>query len=85
MTEQLGNDKLATGGSRAKRSRRPSTQESQAKIGELAVKLFKDLQKIKEEESVVQTYDNVLTIIRDVLRLEGVDKEAGAQFRLEPG
>lgn len=42
MTEQLGNDSLATGGDRAKRSRRPSTQASQAIIGELAVKLFTD-------------------------------------------
>ena len=42
MTEQLGNDQLDTGGGRAKRSRRPSTRESQAKIGELAVKLFTD-------------------------------------------
>jgi len=37
-------------------------------------KLFKEIQKIKEEESVVQTYDNIVTIIRDVLRLEGIDK-----------
>ena len=40
MTEKMGNDRLATEGSRAKRSRRPSIQESQARIGELAVQLF---------------------------------------------
>ncbi|MBS3133592.1 hypothetical protein J4470_05745 [Candidatus Woesearchaeota archaeon] len=37
-------------------------------------KLFKDLQKMKEEENVAQTYDHVVTVIRDVLRLEGVEK-----------
>jgi len=37
-------------------------------------KLFKDLEKIKEEESVVKTYDHVVTIIRDLLRLEGIEK-----------
>jgi len=37
-------------------------------------KLFKDLEKIKEEESVVKSYDHVVTIIRDLLRLEGIEK-----------
>lgn len=42
MTEQLENDSIATGGGRAKRPRRRNTKESQATIGELAVKLFTD-------------------------------------------
>ena len=37
-------------------------------------KLFKEIQKKREEESVAKTYDNTVTIIRDVLRLEGVEK-----------
>lgn len=37
-------------------------------------KLFKQIDKIKEEESVVHIYDNVVTIVRDILRLEGVEK-----------
>ena len=37
-------------------------------------KLFKEIQKIKEEESILRTYDRVVTTIRDVLRLEGVEK-----------
>ena len=37
-------------------------------------KLFKDLEKRKEEENIVKTYDHAITIIRDVLRLEGIEK-----------
>ncbi|MBN1503389.1 nucleotidyltransferase domain-containing protein [Candidatus Woesearchaeota archaeon] len=36
-------------------------------------KLFKQIDKIKEEESVVQTYESCITIARDVLKLEGMD------------
>ncbi|MBI2664391.1 nucleotidyltransferase domain-containing protein [Candidatus Woesearchaeota archaeon] len=43
-------------------------------------KLFKDLQKIKEEEGVVQTYDRVITVIRDVLRLEGIEKVSDVEL-----
>ncbi|MAG16167.1 hypothetical protein CMO88_03835 [Candidatus Woesearchaeota archaeon] len=43
-------------------------------------KLFKDLQKSKEEESVVKTYDHVITIIRDVLRLEGIEKVSDVEL-----
>ena len=37
-------------------------------------KLFEQIQKIKEEDDVVQLYDTVVTIIRDTLKLEGVEK-----------
>ena len=37
-------------------------------------KLFDQIQKLKEEESLIHHYENVLTIIRDVLRLEGIEK-----------
>ena len=34
-------------------------------------KLFKQIDKIKEEESVLHTYEHALTVTRDVLKLEG--------------
>jgi predicted nucleotidyltransferase/uncharacterized protein (UPF0332 family) len=34
--------------------------------------LFKKIQALKEEEAVVHLYENTVTIVRDVLRLEGV-------------
>ncbi|MAG38656.1 hypothetical protein CMO90_01065 [Candidatus Woesearchaeota archaeon] len=37
-------------------------------------KLFKQIEKVKEEETVVHSYESVVTIIRDILRLEGVEK-----------
>jgi uncharacterized protein (UPF0332 family)/predicted nucleotidyltransferase len=37
-------------------------------------KLFKQIEKLKEEESLLQTYENTVTILRDILKLEGVDK-----------
>ncbi|MBU0472521.1 MAG: hypothetical protein KKF65_07875, partial [Nanoarchaeota archaeon] len=37
-------------------------------------KLFKQIEKIKEEETVIHNYDSVVTVIRDILRLEGVEK-----------
>ncbi|NQU98979.1 nucleotidyltransferase domain-containing protein [Candidatus Woesearchaeota archaeon] len=37
-------------------------------------KLFKQIEKIKEEDVVVHNYDSVVTIIRDILRLEGIEK-----------
>ena len=43
-------------------------------------RLFKEIQKIKEEESVIRTYDGVVTIIRDVLRLEGVEKVSDVEL-----
>ncbi len=43
-------------------------------------KLFKEIERIKEEESVAQIYDNIVTIIRDVLRLEGVEKAGDAEL-----
>ena len=37
-------------------------------------KLFKQIDKIKEEESLLANYDNTLTVMRDILKLEGTDK-----------
>ena len=37
-------------------------------------KLFKQINKIKDEASLLHTYENTLTIIRDILKLEGVEK-----------
>ncbi len=41
-------------------------------------RLFTQIEKVREEESMVKIYDTVQTILRDVLKLEGVDnlKEA---------
>lgn len=39
--------------------------------------LFEKIQSVKDEESVVETYENTVTLVRDVLRAEGHDvKEA---------
>ncbi len=37
-------------------------------------RLFKQIEKLKEEESLLHTYENTVTILRDILRLEGIDK-----------
>ncbi|MFH1505978.1 MAG: nucleotidyltransferase domain-containing protein [archaeon] len=37
-------------------------------------KLFKQIEKRKEVESVLHMYENVVTIIRDILRLEGIER-----------
>ncbi|MBI2650944.1 nucleotidyltransferase domain-containing protein [Candidatus Woesearchaeota archaeon] len=37
-------------------------------------RLFTQIEKIKEEEDMVRIYETVITIIRDVLRLEGIEK-----------
>ncbi|MEM2139019.1 MAG: nucleotidyltransferase domain-containing protein, partial [Candidatus Woesearchaeota archaeon] len=37
-------------------------------------KLFKQIEKRKEEESLINTYETTLTIVKDVLKLEGVEK-----------
>jgi predicted nucleotidyltransferase/uncharacterized protein (UPF0332 family) len=37
-------------------------------------KLFKQIEKVKEEETIVHNYESVVTIIRDILRMEGVEK-----------
>ena len=36
--------------------------------------LFSEIQKKKEEESIVRIYEGIVTTIRDVLRLEGIEK-----------
>ena len=37
-------------------------------------RLFTQIEKIKEEEDMISMYDSIVTIIRDVLRMEGVEK-----------
>ena len=37
-------------------------------------KLFEEIEQVKEKKSVVDIYDNTVTVIRDILRLEGVEK-----------
>jgi len=37
-------------------------------------RLFTQIEKIKEEEDMIKIYETVVTIIRDVLRIEGIDK-----------
>lgn len=37
-------------------------------------KLFEQIEKIKEEKDVVHIYDTVVTVIRDILRLEGIER-----------
>lgn len=36
--------------------------------------LFKAIQEKKEKESVLQSYENIVTVVRDILRFEGVEK-----------
>ena len=42
--------------------------------------LFKEIEKRKEEESVLHHYENVVTVVRDVLRLEGVQRIKDAEL-----
>ena len=37
-------------------------------------KLFTQIEIIKEEQDVLNVYDTIVTMIRDVLRLEGIEK-----------
>ncbi|MFQ5475205.1 MAG: hypothetical protein ACE5DM_05205, partial [Candidatus Nanoarchaeia archaeon] len=37
-------------------------------------RLFTQIERMKEEESVVNIYETVVTVVRDVLRLEGVER-----------
>ena len=43
-------------------------------------RLFKQIEKTHEETSVVKLYDEIVTIIRDVLRLEGVEKAKDSEI-----
>lgn len=36
--------------------------------------LFKQIEKLKEEESVKHNYETVVTVVRDILKLEGIEK-----------
>jgi uncharacterized protein (UPF0332 family)/predicted nucleotidyltransferase len=37
-------------------------------------RLFTQIEKIKEEDNMIKTYENIVTIIRDVLKMEGIEK-----------
>lgn len=37
-------------------------------------KLFEAIETLREEEDIIKIYDNIITIIRDILRLEGIEK-----------
>ncbi len=37
-------------------------------------KLFTQIEAVKEEEAVLHTYESIVTLIRDIMRLEGVEK-----------
>ncbi|MBW2977278.1 nucleotidyltransferase domain-containing protein [Candidatus Woesearchaeota archaeon] len=42
-------------------------------------RLFTQIEKQKEEETMVHIYDSIITVIRDILKLEGVEKVADAE------
>jgi predicted nucleotidyltransferase/uncharacterized protein (UPF0332 family) len=37
-------------------------------------RLFTQIEKMKEEESILYLYDSIITVIRDILRLEGIER-----------
>lgn len=39
-------------------------------------KLFEDIESLKEKESVLHIYESTVTVVRDILKLEGVEKVA---------
>jgi len=43
-------------------------------------KLFSQIEKIKEKESMLHVYDTVVTVIRDVLRLEGIERASDTEI-----
>ncbi len=42
--------------------------------------LFKEIQQIKEEENIIRLYDTAVTMIRDALKLEGIEKVDDAEL-----
>jgi len=49
-------------------------RESAEKYLKRIKRLFTQIEKMKEEKDIIVIYDSVITIIRDVLKLEGVEK-----------
>lgn len=43
-------------------------------------KLFEDIGKLKEEESVLHIYENTVTVVRDILKQEGVERVSDAEM-----
>ncbi|MBU4492939.1 MAG: nucleotidyltransferase domain-containing protein, partial [Nanoarchaeota archaeon] len=43
-------------------------------------KLFSQIEKIREKESMLHVYDTVVTVIRDVLRLEGIERASDTEI-----
>jgi len=42
--------------------------------------LFKQIEKLKEEEGIKHNYEGIVTIVRDILKLEGVEKVSDADI-----
>ncbi len=43
-------------------------------------RLFTQIEKMREEESMLHIYDSVVTVIRDILRLEGIEKVSDVEI-----
>jgi uncharacterized protein (UPF0332 family) len=43
-------------------------------------RLFTQIEKMREEESMVHIYDSIVTVIRDILRLEGIEKVSDVEI-----
>ena len=43
-------------------------------------RLFSQIEKGREEEDMIRIYDNIVTIIRDVLRMEGIEKVSDVEI-----
>jgi len=46
-------------------------------------RLFTQIEKMKEESDMIKVYETIVTIIRDVLRIEGIEKVEDDQIVLE--
>jgi len=53
--------------------------EAEAFLKEIK-ELFAKIERIKEEEDIIHIYDSVVTIIRDILRFEGVEKVSDSEI-----
>jgi uncharacterized protein (UPF0332 family) len=42
--------------------------------------LFKQIEKLKEEEGIKHNYEGIVTIVRDILKLEGIEKVSDADI-----
>ena len=42
--------------------------------------LFKQIERLKEEDTVRHNYEGIITIVRDILKLEGIEKVSDAEM-----